>query len=133
MRALLRATKCGAVLAAFAVCVGGSEGSVIQVRECVVFKMHIGMVPCFTVPRVTAIKPNGVKGGTTVSLVGSGFTGVTKVMIGNGSAIPAVFAIRTDQKIALTVPKGVSDGQLQIRLFVPDGITISRVKLLKTG
>ena len=71
-------------------------------------------------PAVTAISPTGgpIKGGTTVTITGSGFTGATKVAFGKtaGKSLTVV-----DDTTLTVVSPAEAPGAVAVKVTTPDG------------
>ena len=64
---------------------------------------------------VSAFNPAGGKAGTAIDIVGSGFTGVTDVLVGNTSVGGAGhFTVASPTEIRTTVPAGATDGTVTV-------------------
>jgi hypothetical protein len=79
---------------------------------------------------VTSIKPNPQRGGKRVFLIGSGFTGVTKVTVGG---VPAAFAATSETGMVLIVPTAAKNGRLPVVLTNSAGAVTGKVRLVKKG
>jgi hypothetical protein len=96
-------------------------------------KPGIQVMDCPSKPKivkasVTSIKPNPQKGGRRVFLMGSGFSGVTKVTVGG---VPAAFAATSETGMVLIVPTTAKNGRLPVALTNPAGTVTSKVMLVK--
>jgi len=76
------------------------------------------------VPAVTGINPTGgsVKGGLTVVITGTGFTGATAVSFGSTGAM---FAVKSDATIIATSPSSASPGPVSITVTTPGGTSVA--------
>jgi len=76
-------------------------------------------------PAITGFAPTSGPVGSTVTLTGSGFSGVTAVAFSNGSYVSsgwqdAVFTVVSDKTITATVPSGAVNGQLIVEATAGD-------------
>jgi hypothetical protein len=71
-------------------------------------------------PKVALISPpgGGTGGGTTVTIVGSDFTGVSEVKFG---AAPASFSVRSETEITATAPAVVNAGSVDVTVTTAAG------------
>ena len=84
---------------------------------------YSSLLPC---PSITSVSPNTgpTIGGTTINLIGIGFTGATSVTIGT---LPATsFTIDSDTQITAISPAG-NDGYVYITVTTPRGTSRSSV------
>ena len=72
------------------------------------------------VPKVALISPpgGGTGGGTTVTIVGSDFTGVSEVKFGTA---PASFSVRSETEIVATAPAVVNAGSVDVTVTTAAG------------
>jgi hypothetical protein len=71
-------------------------------------------------PRIQAVAPTSVKGGTKIHVSGSGFVGTVKVTV---DGIAASYAVPTDVNMYVIVPKDAKIGKISIRVTNSKGTT----------
>ena len=82
---------------------------------------QLGFAPASTVPSVTSLSPSsGINsGGTSVTITGTNFTGVTEVQFGGVEATS--FTINSSTSITAVAPGG--NGTVDVQVFSPNGVS----------
>jgi hypothetical protein len=75
-------------------------------------------------PTISSFNPASARVGTSVTIIGTGFTGATQVAF-NGT--PSSYIVNSDAQITATVPSGATTGP--ISLTTPGGTTTSSKSL----
>ncbi|TFD80914.1 hypothetical protein E3T53_04445 [Cryobacterium psychrophilum] len=79
--------------------------------------------PGTALPTITSALPTGMGAGSTVELVGTGFTGATAVTVGGVAA--AMFTVNSATSITLAMPTG-SAGSSPIVVTTPVGASVAK-------
>ncbi|GMV84863.1 MAG: hypothetical protein AMXMBFR80_07210 [Dehalococcoidia bacterium] len=75
-----------------------------------------------TAPVVTSVSPASGPVGTTITIIGTGFTGATSVTVGG---VPASFTVNSSTQITATVPTGTPAGVVDVRVTGPGGTSLN--------
>jgi hypothetical protein len=75
----------------------------------------------YRTPSITSFSPPVGPEGTSVTLAGSGFTGVTSVMF--ASTVDAAFTVDSDTSLTVTVPTGSVTGTIRVTNVAGEGLT----------
>jgi hypothetical protein len=80
-----------------------------------------GNETCFSGPVILGFIPASAEPGTTIAIVGTGFTGATNVSFAGGGS--ATFTLQSDTRITATVPCGATSGRITVA--TPSGTSSS--------